>query len=131
MACNRHHSVDKQLCRWLLLSLGRLPSNELVMTQVLIANMLGVRREGVTEAAGRLQQAGLARTCERYALVKRESDRLLLDRGECLPGFASETESASTKSHHELTARSEEAAKVDHILASRRIVRGQMNRSSQ
>ena len=57
--CNRHHSVDQQLCRWLLLSLDRLPSNELVMTQELIANMLGVRREGVTEAAGKLQEAGL------------------------------------------------------------------------
>ena len=57
--CNRHHSLDQQLCRWLLLSLDRLPSNELVMTQELIANMLGVRREGVTEAAGKLQNAGL------------------------------------------------------------------------
>ena len=57
--CNRHHSVDQQLCRWLLLSLDRLPSNELTMTQELIANMLGVRREGVTEAAGKLQGAGL------------------------------------------------------------------------
>jgi CRP-like cAMP-binding protein len=92
--CNRHHSLDQQLCRWLLLSLDRLPSNDLVMTQELIANMLGVRREGVTEAAGRLQEAGLiqysrgriavldrprieARTCECYAVVKRESDRLL------------------------------------------------------
>lgn len=92
--CNRHHSVDQQLCRWLLLSLDRLPSNELVMTQELIANMLGVRREGVTEAAGRLQQAGLiqysrghitvldrkeleARVCECYQVVKREFDRLL------------------------------------------------------
>ena len=59
--CNRHHSVDQQLCRWLLLSLDRLPSNELAMTQELIANMLGVRREGVTEAAGKLQDAGLIR----------------------------------------------------------------------
>jgi CRP-like cAMP-binding protein len=92
--CNRHHSLDQQLCRWLLLSLDRLASNELVMTQELIANMLGVRREGVTEAAGRLQEAGLiqyrrghiivldragleARTCECYAVVKRECDRLL------------------------------------------------------
>jgi CRP-like cAMP-binding protein len=94
--CNRHHSLDQQLCRWLLLSLDRLASNELVMTQELIANMLGVRREGVTEAAGRLQSAGLieyrrghitvinragleARTCECYAVVKKESDRLLPD----------------------------------------------------
>lgn len=92
--CNRHHSLDQQLCRWLLLSLDRLPSNQLVMTQELIANMLGVRREGVTEAAGRLQKAGLIqyqrghitvldrealehRSCECYVVVKREYDRLL------------------------------------------------------
>jgi len=92
--CNRHHSVDQQLCRWLLLSLDRLPGNDLVMTQELIANMLGVRREGVTEAAGRLQSAGLihyrrghievldrrqleARVCECYAVVRKEYDRLL------------------------------------------------------
>lgn len=92
--CNRHHSLDQQLCRWLLLSLDRLPTNELVMTQELIANMLGVRREGVTEAAGRLQECGLIsyrrghitvldragleqRTCECYAVVKAEYDRLL------------------------------------------------------
>jgi CRP-like cAMP-binding protein len=92
--CNRHHSVDQQLCRWLLLSLDRLPSNRLTMTQELIANMLGVRREGVTEAAGKLQGAGLirysrgritvldrpgleARACECYEVVKRECDRLL------------------------------------------------------
>jgi CRP-like cAMP-binding protein len=92
--CNRHHSVDQQLCRWLLLSFDRLPSNELVMTQELIANMLGVRREGVTEAAGKLQKAGLirynrgrisvtdrpgleARSCECYAVVRKEFDRLL------------------------------------------------------
>jgi CRP-like cAMP-binding protein len=92
--CNRHHSIDQQLCRWLLLSMDRLPSNELSMTQELIANMLGVRREGVTEAAGHLQTAGLinysrgkitvkdrprleARVCECYAVVKREYDRLL------------------------------------------------------
>ena len=92
--CNRHHSVDQQLCRWLLLSLDRLSSNELSMTQELIANMLGVRREGVTEAAGKLQDAGLiryqrgritvldrpgleARACECYQVVKAEFDRLL------------------------------------------------------
>jgi len=92
--CNRHHSVDQQLCRWLLLSLDRLSSNELSMTQELIANMLGVRREGVTEAAGKLQDAGLirylrgritvldrpgveARTCECYQVVRAEFDRLL------------------------------------------------------
>jgi len=92
--CNRHHSVLQQLCRWLLLSLDRLPSNQLTMTQELIANMLGVRREGVTEAAGILQQAGLItyrrgritvvdrpkleiRVCECYAVVKTEYDRLL------------------------------------------------------
>ncbi len=94
--CNRHHSVDQQLCRWLLLSLDRLSSNELNMTQELIANMLGVRREGVTEAAGNLQRAGLihysrgkitildrtgleARVCECYQVVKKEFDRLLPD----------------------------------------------------
>ena len=94
--CNRHHSVEQQLCRWLLLSLDRLPSNELSMTQELIANMLGVRREGVTEAAGHLQAAGLInysrghitvldrpklekRVCECYAVVKKEMDRLLPD----------------------------------------------------
>lgn len=93
--CNRHHSVDQQLCRWLLLSLDRLPGNEIRMTQELIANMLGVRREGVTEAAGKLQEAGLIRysrgrisvldrprleqrVCECYAVVKKEMDRLLL-----------------------------------------------------
>ena len=92
--CNRHHTLDQQLCRWLLLSLDRLNSNELVMTQELIANMLGVRREGVTEAALRLQHDGLirysrgrinvldrpglqARSCECYAVVKKEYDRLL------------------------------------------------------
>src|ERR1700747_3341619 len=95
--CNRHHSLDQQLCRWLLLSLDRLSSAELVMTQELIANMLGVRREGVTEAAGQLQQAGLIqyrrghitvldrkrleqRACECYAVVKTEYDRLLPER---------------------------------------------------
>ena len=92
--CNRHHSLDEQLCRWLLLSLDRLQGSELVMTQELIANMLGVRREGVTEAATKLQRAGLIsyargrisvlnrpelekRTCECYAVVKQEYDRLL------------------------------------------------------
>jgi len=92
--CNRHHSLDQQFCRWLLLSLDRLSSNKLVMTQELIANMLGVRREGVTEAAGNVQKAGLieyqrghitvldragleARACECYAVVKKECDRLL------------------------------------------------------
>ena len=92
--CNRHHSLDQQLCRWLLLSLDRLDGNELVMTQELIANMLGVRREGVTEAALQLQKESLIRyarghitvldrkglerrTCECYAVVKREYDRLL------------------------------------------------------
>jgi len=92
--CNRHHSIDQQLCRWLLLSLDRLPSNELTMTQELIANMLGVRREGVTDAAGKLQKLGVIEysrghikvldrhkledlSCECYAVVKQESDRLL------------------------------------------------------
>jgi len=94
--CNRHHSIEQQLCRWLLLSIDRLPSNVLVMTQELIANMLGVRREGVTEAAGKLQDSGLidysrgritvldrpkleARVCECYAVVRKEFDRLLPD----------------------------------------------------
>jgi CRP-like cAMP-binding protein len=92
--CNRHHSLDQQLCRWLLLSLDRMQGNELVMTQELIANMLGVRREGVTEGALKLQRAGLirysrgritvldrpgleTRSCECYAVVKKEYDRLL------------------------------------------------------
>jgi CRP-like cAMP-binding protein len=92
--CNRHHTLDQQLCRWLLLSLDRLRGNELVMTQELIANMLGVRREGVTEGATKLQKAGLIKyarghitvldrpgleqaTCECYAVVKKEYDRLL------------------------------------------------------
>jgi CRP-like cAMP-binding protein len=94
--CNRHHSVDQQLCRWLLMSLDRLSSDELTMTQELIANMLGVRREGVTEAAGKLRDAGIIHysrghikvldrlkleqhVCECYAVVKTEFDRLLSD----------------------------------------------------
>jgi CRP-like cAMP-binding protein len=92
--CNRHHTVDQQLCRWLLMSLDRLPSNELTMTQELIANMLGVRREGVTEAAGKLQSAGVIKynrgrirvldrprlegmACECYEVVRKEFARLL------------------------------------------------------
>lgn len=92
--CNRHHTLDQQLCRWLLLSIDRLAGKDLVMTQELIANMLGVRREGVTEAAGKLQAAGLIsyargkikvldrkgleeRSCECYQVVKTEYDRLL------------------------------------------------------
>ncbi|MBU4325624.1 MAG: helix-turn-helix domain-containing protein, partial [Gammaproteobacteria bacterium] len=95
--CNRHHSVDQQLCRWLLLSLDRLSGNELVMTHHLISNMLGVRREGVTEAARKLQESGLIRyargrisvldrpgleqrVCECYSVVKNEYDRLLPSR---------------------------------------------------
>lgn len=95
--CNRHHGIDQQLSRWLLMSMDRLPSNELLMTQELIANMLGVRREGVTESAGRLQRLGLitynrgriiivdrpaleAHTCECYGVVKREFGRLLPDK---------------------------------------------------
>ena len=94
--CNRHHSVEQQLCRWLLRSIDRLPTHELAMTQELIANMIGVRREGITEAAGNLQRAGLIRysrghievldrpkleqkVCECYAVVKKEFDRLLSD----------------------------------------------------
>ena len=93
--CNRHHSLDQQLCRWLLLSLDRLPGNQLVMTQELISNMLGVRREGVTEAAGKLQKSGAIHytrgritvldrpqlerlSCECYAVVKKETDRLMV-----------------------------------------------------
>jgi CRP-like cAMP-binding protein len=95
-ACNRHHSIEQQLCRWLLLTLDRLPSNELVMTQELVASALGVRREGITEAAGTLQRAGVIRyrrghitvlersgleagACECYAVVKKEMNRLLSD----------------------------------------------------
>jgi CRP-like cAMP-binding protein len=95
-ACNRHHSVEQQLCRWLLLTLDRMPTNELVMTQELVASMLGVRREGITEAAGKLQHAGFisyrrghitvlersgleTRVCECYAVVKKELNRLLSD----------------------------------------------------
>ena len=94
--CNRHHSVEQQLCRWLLMTLDRLPTNELIMTQELVANMLGVRREGITEAAGKLQHAGFiryrrghiavldrsgleTRACECYAVVKKELNRLLSD----------------------------------------------------
>lgn len=94
--CNRHHSVEQQLCRWLLLTLDRLPTNELVMTQELVASMLGVRREGITEAAGNLQRAGFisyrrghisvldrsgleTHACECYAVVKKEMGRLLSD----------------------------------------------------
>jgi CRP-like cAMP-binding protein len=104
--CNRYHALDQQLCRWLLLSLDRLQSDELVMTQELIANMLGVRREGVTEAAGQLQKAGLIRytrghikvvdrarleerVCECYAVVKKEYDRLLPYQIPGLPRVAS------------------------------------------
>ena len=95
-ACNRHHSIEQQLCRWLLLTLDRLPSNELVMTQELVAGALGVRRESITEAAGNLQRAGIIRyrrghiavlersgleagACECYAVVKKEMARLLSD----------------------------------------------------
>jgi CRP-like cAMP-binding protein len=101
--CNRHHTVDQQLCRWLLLSLDRLQGNELVMTQELIANMLGVRREGVSEGALKLQHAGLIRylrghitvvdrkgleerSCECYAVVKKEYDRLLPEKPHTEPG---------------------------------------------
>jgi CRP-like cAMP-binding protein len=104
--CNRHHTIDQQLCRWLLLSLDRLSGNTLVMTQELIANMLGVRREGVTEAAGKLQKAGVIEyrrghikvmdrkalenlSCECYEVVKRETDRLLPCKKPYKPGAAS------------------------------------------
>ena len=95
-ACNRHHTVEQQLCRWLLLTLDRVSSRELIMTQELVANMLGVRREGITEAAGKLQRAGFiryrrghiavldrsgleTRACECYAVVKKELNRLMSD----------------------------------------------------
>ena len=95
-ACNRHHSVEQQLCRWLLLTLDRLPSNELIMTQELVGSMLGVRREAIAEAAGKLQRASIiryrrghiavlersgldVRACECYAVVKKELSRLLSD----------------------------------------------------
>lgn len=101
--CNRHHAIDQQLCRWLLSSLDRLQGNSLTMTQELIANMLGVRRGGITMAAGKLQQAGLIRynrgqievldrptlekaACECYAVVKREFDRLISDIPQGDPG---------------------------------------------
>lgn len=94
--CNRHHSVEQQLCRWLMQTLDRMPTNELVMTQELVASMLGVRREGITEAAGKLQNAGFiryrrghiavldragleSRACECYAVVRKELRRLLSD----------------------------------------------------
>ncbi len=94
--CNRHHTLEQQLCRWLLLTLDRMPTNDLIMTQELVASMLGVRREGITEAAGNLQRAGLisyrrghisvldrhgleTHACECYAVVKKELDRLLPD----------------------------------------------------
>lgn len=103
--CNRHHSVAQQLCRWLLLNIDRLPSNQLMMTQEMIANMLGVRREGITEAAGKLQAAGLirynrgritilaragleARACECYQVVRNEYERLL---PRCSPESAQES----------------------------------------
>jgi Mn-dependent DtxR family transcriptional regulator len=103
-ACNRHHSLVQQLCRWLLLTLDRLPTNELIMTQELVASMLGVRREGVTEAAGKLQQAGViryrrghitvidragleAQVCECYQVVKKEFARLLPEELQRQEGF--------------------------------------------
>lgn len=109
-ACNRHHSVEQQLCRWLLLTLDRVPSRELIMTQELIASMLGVRREGITEAAGELQRAGFiryrrghitvldragleTRSCECYAVVKKEWRRLL-------PAVQAIPQSASVLSRH-------------------------------
>lgn len=113
--CNRHHCIDQQLCRWILLSLDRLPTNNLIMTQELIANMLGVRRESVTEAAGKLQSLGVISyhrghikvldrpsmeklSCECYAVVKKETDRLL-PRG---PASQSLTASASHLQHSQV-----------------------------
>jgi CRP-like cAMP-binding protein len=97
--CNRHHSVEQQLCRWLLLSLDRLPSNALIMTQELIANMLGVRREGVTEAAGHLQSAGLIRYIRgRIEVLDRAGHchrAISLVAAGCLPGLGKQLLSCS------------------------------------
>jgi CRP-like cAMP-binding protein len=120
-ACNRHHSLVQQLCRWLLLTLDRLPTNELIMTQELVASMLGVRREGVTEAAGKLQQAGVIRyrrghitvldrsglesqVCECYAVVKKEFARLLpdaLQRQGTLPQAQNAQREAFARANHQ------------------------------
>ncbi len=118
-ACNRHHSVEQRLCRWLLLTLDRCVSNELVMTQELVASMLGVRREGITEAAGNLQRAGFinyrrghisiikragleASTCECYAVVKKEMARLLSDvqhrQGAAIPPLVLHEKGSSVRS---------------------------------
>ena len=113
--CNRHHSLEQQLCRWLLMSLDRLPSNQLNMTQELIANMLGVRREGVTGAAGKLQRLGIieyhrgqitvldrtkleALCCECYAVVKKETDRLMPDVQRRASTFASGPRASAVRS---------------------------------
>jgi CRP-like cAMP-binding protein len=138
--CNRHHSVEKQLCRWLLLSLDRLPSNELTMTQELIANMLGVRREGVTEAAGKLQDLGLihysrgritvldrpgleTRVCECYAVVKKEYDRLLPDK---------ETQSSTLEAmQHQGTSKTPESKAGIHAAEVSRIAAPQMTRTAK
>lgn len=126
--CNRHHTLDKQLCRWLLLSLDRLRGNELVMTQELIANMLGVRREGVTEAALKLQAAGLIRyvrghitvldrpglerrTCECYAVVKSEYERLL----PALQASARRYPSATREGNHSVRHRTDGHGESNHI----------------
>lgn len=115
-ACNRLHSIEQQLCRWLLLTLDRLPSNELVMTQELVASMLGVRREGITEAAGKLQRAGLIsyrrghiavldraglerHACECYAVVKKELSRLLPDVRDCQDDTAAPPMKRVTSTH--------------------------------
>jgi CRP-like cAMP-binding protein len=119
--CNRHHSLEQQLCRWLLQTLDRSPSNELTMTQELIAGMLGVRREGITEAAGRLQQAGCisyrrghitildrsgleSRACECYAVVKTEHDRLL-PAGKCRQAVHSDNHAKPALRLHVVKAR--------------------------
>ena len=130
--CNRHHSLDQQLCRWLLLSMDRLPSDQLIMTQELISNMLGVRRESVTEAANRLRRAGLiryarghievldrvgleTRACECYAVVKEEYDRLL--RRQAARPFENRDALAMLCNHLNcLSARSGRRAKMDDCL---------------
>jgi hypothetical protein len=121
--CNRHHSIDQQLCRWLLLSMDRLPSNKLVMTQELIANMLGVRREGVTDAAGRLQRLGAIEYCRGHITIL---DRPLLEQMccECYAVVRKETERLLPWSDHEvvrnksLSEKTKEMSQIRHFTSS-------------
>ncbi len=124
--CNRHHTVEQQLCRWLLRTLDRVPSRELVMTQELVASMLGVRREGITEAAGNLQRAGViryrrghisvlertgleTRVCECYAVVKQELNRLLPDASwnQGTSSFAASAQATGKSSSRSMTSSAE------------------------